>query len=144
MGLRAFYHPDSLRISSAAISFGGANRVPDGRPEQPAMCIAAALVHPASSAPPAAGVAVSSLARLREMNLRRVLPMIFVAAHLAVFWRLPWSEPLRAALRFAPRQPDEHWLPQPVSDAPLAAPGWLRPLCVQRWWARPSLPAPPG
>jgi len=53
--------------------------------------------------------------------------MRFQASYRAIFWRLPWSAPLRSALS---------WQPDPAQfsdDAPLPeAPRWLRPLCVQR------------
>ncbi len=52
--------------------------------------------------------------------------MEFLNEHLVVFWTLPWSAPLRAALSWQPE-----WLPS-LSSLPLA-PRWLRPLCVQRW-----------
>ena len=45
----------------------------------------------------------------------------------ALFWRLPWSAPLRAALPWQ-ADPDQFPAGEPL---PLA-PGWLRPLCVQR------------
>ena len=53
--------------------------------------------------------------------------MRFLVSHRAVFWRLPWSAPLRAALSW---QADPAQFPD---DAPPpVAPRWLRPLCVQR------------
>ena len=53
--------------------------------------------------------------------------MRFLASHLAVFWHLPWSAPLRAALSW---QADPAQFPD---DAPPpVAPPWLKPLCVQR------------
>ena len=66
------------------------------------------------------------LARCIKDVLRRVIAMVFVNAYLVVFWCLPWSAPLRAALS---------WQPALLScpSMPPAAPRWLRPLCVQRW-----------
>jgi|GEM_PF-2168014 len=54
--------------------------------------------------------------------------MDFTSACLAVFWLLPWSAPLRAALVYHP-DPDRF----PPSSLPPLAPRWLKPLCVQRW-----------
>lgn len=54
--------------------------------------------------------------------------MRYLACYRSLFWRLPWSAPLRSALAW---QPDPaQFLPD---DAPPAVPQWLRPLCVQRW-----------
>ena len=53
--------------------------------------------------------------------------MRYLACYRSLFWRLPWSAPLRSAL---PWQPDPA---QFLPDAPPVAPRWLRPLCVQRW-----------
>jgi len=53
--------------------------------------------------------------------------MVFQSVYLAVFWLLPWSAPLRAALAWGP-DPDRF---PPVG--PPIAPRWLKPLCVQRW-----------
>ncbi len=57
--------------------------------------------------------------------------MIFLASHRAVFWRLPWSAPLRAALSW---QADPAQFPD--NAPPPEAPRWLRPLCVQRMVGR--------
>lgn len=73
--------------------------------------------------------------------------MLYLSSYLAVFWRLPWSAPLRSALTWQTEA-----LPQTLA-APPEAPRWLRPLCVQRmvgraiaaraaWLAQHSCPAP--
>jgi hypothetical protein len=45
----------------------------------------------------------------------------------SLFWRLPWSAPLRAAL-FWQADPDQFPTAEPIP----VVPGWLRPLVVQR------------
>lgn len=53
--------------------------------------------------------------------------MRYQTCYRSLFWRLPWSAPLRAALSW---QADPDQFP---ADAPIpVVPGWLRPLWVQR------------
>lgn len=55
------------------------------------------------------------------MSYRNTLPF-------QAFWSQSWSAPLRASCRWLRRQPGPVVAPLPN----LLAPGWLRPLCVQR------------
>src|SRR5579859_2777433 len=126
MRLGAFYHCVGCPSQRPSPRSVGANRFPPGggavsatAPPAPPASV------PSSPRPPGDGRCVSGAHGPRDV-LRRVMHMEFIIDYLLVFWQLPWSAPLRAAL---PWQPE--WLPT-LAEPPVA-PNWLRPLCVQRW-----------